>query len=1217
MSSSEKSPASAAANTSPISDLQDSLLPWASTTEATLAGKLADVELFVELDIDGDELERLTRFYGTFIARQVAAGSTEKSLLEACPALTIATLLSRAARFNEVSELPAEYWYGLGLEPTPTRTQLIEGRFAELLSAAGLDPMDGVSGGPDGELGRLFAHVGIASDWVPELIELVDRHRQKGADAATEIDSSEIAAEIARGIVAELADEPRQVGPLCATLPDTAAKLIAPIVEIVTHAAAHPDSWEYTLPPVELPALILEDVIEELRERPVGTEDRRHSVGVAHREDQPRLQLDTLRQRVVLRLPAQPLEVDGKLHTEVRWRVDFDGAPAAFRTMHADNAGRAVSEILDIPVRQPLRKVSVRNANDGQHWQLPLVDNDDPVLVFTIRGADLTGRVSLHHQQVYVVVPAETTAVDPVTGTDIPVLEEQPMKSWNGWVIRLLDLSESLSLHIAKPGEHSPSMVGVRAVDPRQRVQFVEPDDVVGGVETTSGKVIHCESLQVEFPPTISGAAETWYLSVSSYAGPGETGEEVSDEEPLEVPAEGGLFDVFDPEAWESPWVGEYLVRLRGPRNESFRHEYALVEGLSLEMDFSGPSAQTRLPMAGGLSPVTVRLLPGDKPFEKIPPQKLGPTDRFTTTIVETDAGDALPVIVKPSRLRYQLTMQGEDPMWRTDPIEVSARSIDTQTRFRVRPGFRPGMGSKAENRALMGDARVVIRNHHGSPVRTLKLQTIDEVTWFVDLAEAEASLATLTSGSIELEFVEDRRVSVRLARIVPSFDYSATVDGAALSITSDAPDVPVNFGAPGAGAWVWPNTAPWQPATFVELAAAPAGAEGGAIAQGTLPAELAGAGPLSVQLFGRDRFNYLRAPVAAGQHSAVADATGYFGAHSEGADEDPWAKLSAFLAGESTELPSDTATLSTLWDVRAGWLRGRFDVLDNLRTALTKNPRESVHAMSQSLVPAADRPAQFILSGLVHSTLVGAEAERSNTPWIAALEILGDLSLVDPEGASELEAQEAQTQEAKAKDKRLRQELKQVAGQAIVQTLDTGRDVSLDTACIDNTTVQIAHMDAAQQQAVLDMFFGKAGVVPGALSDENSRLIAVFETFNKRQELSALLGDPELMKTAVTLLRKVKSANRQLYLSARVRFDKLEGVDTDTPENRWALAPVVSMVFALATRMYAHKKMSSLGKLLDAYPGWAAMARLVPDLVTGDIVMADAMVRGVFGPTV
>ena len=73
MSSSEKIPASAAPTTSPISDMQDSLLPWASSTEAALAGKLADVELFVELDIDGAELEGTSRFFGTFIARQVAA----------------------------------------------------------------------------------------------------------------------------------------------------------------------------------------------------------------------------------------------------------------------------------------------------------------------------------------------------------------------------------------------------------------------------------------------------------------------------------------------------------------------------------------------------------------------------------------------------------------------------------------------------------------------------------------------------------------------------------------------------------------------------------------------------------------------------------------------------------------------------------------------------------------------------------------------------------------------------------------------------------------------------------------------------------------------------------------------------------------------------------------------------------------------------------------
>lgn len=1158
-------------SSSPISDPQDTLLPWASTTEATLAAQYSDVELFVELDLNGDELERLTRFYGTFLSRQLAAGSAEEALLEACPALTVAALLARAARLNEISELPAEYWSGLGIEPTPHRVSLIDGRYADLLRAAGLDPLDAAAAGPDGELGRLFAHVGIASDWTPELIEFIDARRMND-------EAEEDAAVEAAAVVKDFAENHTQIGPMCSTLPELATTLITPIVLIVRHAAEHPDTWEYTLPSTvtkSLPPLIQEDVIEELRERPAGTMDRRHSVGVAHREDQPRVQLDVERKRIVLRLPAQHLE--DTPGAEIRWRLDFDGRPAAFRTSRSDDPSRSESEIMDIPIRQPLRDISVRNTADGQHWGLSLVNSTNPGLIFTVRGADLTGRVSLHHEQVYVVAPQDSTATDPVRGETIPVLSEAEMKTWDGWVIRLLDLSEALSLHLQRPGDRQPSMSNVRAVDPRQRVQFLEPENALRDITTASGKALHTSSLQVEFPATVSGAVEIWFLSVSAYAGPGEVGEEVSEEEPLEVPAEGGVFDVFDPDAWDSPWAGEYLVRLRGPRNESFRHEYALVEGLRVESEIQGPATSTRLPVSAGLSPVTVRLLPGEKPFERIAPLSLGSDERYADTVVETDAGDALPVLVSPPRLQYQLLLRGEDPMWRTDAIDISASWINTESRFRIRPG------------TTIGDPRVVIRNHHGFPVRTMALHTLDGITWWTDFRAAASSLAVMAQGSIELEFVDTRRVSVRLARILPDFEWTAAINDGTLTI--EAPEAEVGR-LSGLDAWVWPNTAPWLPARVVNLDGA---------GKADLPEDLVDAGELSVQLFNRDRFNHLRAPVAAGQRSVVVPAEGFYGAGSADSEGDPWLQLSAFLAGQDVEIPTDRAVLSTLWDVQAGWLQGRFEVLDKLREALVHNPRESVHAMSESLVPAADRPAQFIASGLVHSKLTGGVEQRSDSPWIAALEILGDLSLAGEDSAE-------------AKD--LRSELKSIAGAPVAQTVETGRDVSLDTACIDSATVQIAHMDPAQQKAVLDMFFGGAGVVPGALSEENSRLIAVFDTFTHREELSDLLGDPDLMKTAVTLLRKVKAANRQLYLSARVRFDRLEGVDTDNPDNRWALAPVISMVFALATRMYAHGRMSSLGKLRNAYPGWAHMARLVPDLVTGDIVMAEAMVLGVFGPT-
>ncbi|WP_312588069.1 hypothetical protein [Corynebacterium dentalis] len=1170
---------------SPIADVNDTLLPWASTAEAALAARLHDVELFVDLDIAGDQLERYSRFFGTFLSRQLAAGADPAALLAACPALTATALITRAARFNRVGELPREFWAGLGLEPTDERLTCVEGRFAEILSAAGLDPFDEAVGGPDGENGRLFLHVGLATDWIPEVVEAFDSRRQD----ATAVDDTE---QEAAAVVQQLAGGELQAGPLCTLKPQIAQRLFTPLVQVIRHAEAHPETWEYTLPAVKLPRLILEDVIEELRERPVGTEDRRYAVGVAHREDQPRLRLDVDRNRVVLRLPAQSLpSVEEEPAAEIRWRVDTDGRPHAFRTGRSEHLGGSDSEVVDLPIRRPLRELHVHSMTHGEHWTLPVINRPEPALIFSVRGAELTELDTLHRVSVIVVCPEDTTAVDPVQDRSIPVVWERPMKLWDGWVIRRLDLSDALSLHIERSGERRPSMDTMRAVDPRQRVLFVEPDQPEPSIETASGKPIFSESLRVEFPPTISGDTELWHVSVSAYAGPGVPGEAVSEEEPLEVSAEGGVFDVFDPEAYDSPWVGEYLVRLRGPRYESFRHEFALVEGMNVEVEIDGASPHTRLPLTAGLSPTTVRLRSGDKPFERIAPLHLSPSDRFATAVIETDAGDALPVVVNPPRIRFQLPMQGEAPVWRTEALRIAANWLDLNTRFRVRP------------EAAISDARLVVRDRHGSPARSAKLQTQDNVTWWVNLQAIAPSVQIMSEGSLELEFVDaaaGRRVSVRMARIVPGSEVTVTyMEDHTLDVQCDDPDR-----LTGKALWIWPLTAPWEPARSVKIGA-------------PLPAELRDAGPLAVQLFSTDRFNFLRAPEFPGSRAVRVDHPGFFGGSLVDAAS-PYTQLSAFLAGETDQLPQDTEILPTLWDVLAGGLKHRVsaeggspvmgDLHAKLREALSVNPAASMHAMSTSLVPASDRPAQFISSGLVQGKVASENTDgeshdkkrRGDAPWIAALEVLSDLF-----------TEEDDTAHAKA----LRTELAEIAGHTLVETMDTGRDRTLETACIDATTVQIAHLDPAQQKAVLDSFFNGAGVVPGALSEENTRLISVFETFTQREQLSELLGDPELMTTAVKILRKVKSSNRQLYLSARVRFERLDGVDTDDPANRWALVPVLSMMFALAARMYAHGRLSNLGKLPNVYGAWSEMARLVPDLVTGDIVSAEAMVLGVFGP--
>jgi len=94
-----------------------------------------------------------------------------------------------------------------------------------------------------------------------------------------------------------------------------------------------------------------------------------------------------------------------------------------------------------------------------------------------------------------------------------------------------------------------------------------------------------------------------------------------------------------------------------------------------------------------------------------------------------------------------------------------------------------------------------------------------------------------------------------------------------------------------------------------------------------------------------------------------------------------------------------------------------------------------------------------------------------------------------------------------------------------------------------------------------------------------------------------------------VTLLRTLRSSNKSLYALARIRFDKL------AKENLWALAPVVSLVLALASRVSAHGLITSNKTLDAATAGWARLAEVVPDLVISDIVAADAIALAIAKP--
>ena len=489
-------------------------------------------------------------------------------------------------------------------------------------------------------------------------------------------------------------------------------------------------------------------------------------------------------------------------------------------------------------------------------------------------------------------------------------------------------------------------------------------------------------------------------------------------------------------------------------------------------------------------------------------------------------------------------------------------------------------------------DPKISVRNHHGQPVKTTKLTSRDGgITYVVPVSKLVSTTTVLSRGRIDLEWTDpsnNKRISVTLADVETTEPVAVTLDGGTLTVTGTEQQ--------NLGVWVWPETAPWHPADTFPVV-------DGAV---TLPEEYIDAGNLIVQVHVRDPFTVLHTPVSPGPEATVLEQEGFFGT-----DDGVLGTLSAFISGSHDTIPTDPQVMPVLWDMLASGGH-RPETIKAVRTVFQANPDASLRGLSQSLVKSAQQPGRFIETGLVRCRFTGIpgseamDADLHLAAWIGTLELLGQLDhLFGAEGYAD---------EAKPQVQEVKKQLAALAGDNILETLKTARDTTLDSACIDKTTVMLAGMDPAQQRFLLNQVFGEH-IVPGAVLDDSSRLLAVFETFNQRDKLRELLGSENLIASAVTLLRTLRSSNKSLYALARIRFDKLDGVDTNAKENLWALAPVVSLVLALASRVSAHGLITSNKTLDAATAGWARLAEVVPDLVISDIVAADAIALAIAKP--
>jgi len=249
----------------PIKDVTDSLLGWATQAELELAQRLnhPNVTIIGDLDLASDEVERIEKLYGIFLARQLAAGGNLAELTALSPALFLVTLTARAKKLVAADAFSREYLGGIGLSDLVPESQIdsiLADKLAEYLtnmqvSAFDTDPVT-----------VLCWHAGFVNTEIPQLLETIDTVAAKHDNPT--IDDLELPHYFS-GF--------HQVSP-------HAAILYQGVMALRDFTITHPQSWfdrdRKHLEP-QLPTAIADAVAAELRERPVGTEDRAAAVGVA------------------------------------------------------------------------------------------------------------------------------------------------------------------------------------------------------------------------------------------------------------------------------------------------------------------------------------------------------------------------------------------------------------------------------------------------------------------------------------------------------------------------------------------------------------------------------------------------------------------------------------------------------------------------------------------------------------------------------------------------------------------------------------------------------------------------------------------------------------------------------------------------------------------------------------------------------------------------
>lgn len=829
------------------------------------------------------------------------------------------------------------------------------------------------------------------------------------------------------------------------------------------------------------------------------------------------------------------------------WRISLDGTTREVWPERAWGVAGTDQPPTPAMVERPSREAVVEHASaDGVKTSVSIVDPRDPILIFDRTGRRIADGAALSPDEAYVVFPEGATLVDPAAQQVIPIDTADDLRGWNGWRVLWLDLSGYRAIRLLRDNK----LPGVaRSIRINRDPRLVLPEPVVGAT-TSHGLPVYAERPDVALPADPAGLAQDWRVRVRRV---GVATEWITDEV-WTGDAEETSLDPFD--GLETGIAGLFEVIVTGTQRRELRHTFFLVEGLTLDAE-----PALRIPDTGGLTPSTVRVdVPSPLTVDR-PVVEFGPRD--TSAIVQLSGGPVHERIsVVPPAVELHLTEFGKPVSWRMTAPSVSVKDLDTSATIGVRV-------------PVDADVTVVVR--------------VGERT--IHKAEPAGGDGVWQIATRQLVDAVREVGDCRIVAMIRTFDASLyTVNLVTVTTEQLCSSIVIDNGTlvfadlieqDDLAVYVWPETAPWRDPFTVAVTGSTT----------PLPPELVNAGPLIVEPFIDDPWVVLPPPSAAGPDAWRVDQPGWMSDEQSGRET-----LSRFLAGEGAA-PGRTTSIPEVWSALTALPVDSADTAQQrARSALTRileqDPRTSLESLGNSLIPVADMAELLIRTGLVSRSYTADFTLNPlhNNPWVGCMVEIADLP--------SLFARRKTVQQERAETIAY---LSDKGGVLLIDLLTAGTAEGIGEGLFDKGVEALDRLPESQVYELVTAL----ELVPEALLDVDTRVAANVQAFRARDQWVVEGWSQQFGSAVLHVIERIGWTNRLLREALTIRNDALTGVDTTT--DPWMLVSLQSLVLAVAARMSAHGMHVDIDN--HVVEPWARMARLAPNLVLTDLLIAEALV--------